>query len=274
MLKKIFAIRDEISPAASIILPIIFIILVFIFWFFITKGSDGSIESRAIHPSILPSPKEMLDAVPSLFKPEKKLFESIEISLIRITQGFFIALVIALPLGILMGTFGRINKFFSPLVLIGAYLPIPTILPLTMAGLGIGEEQKVGFLAIASFVFLLPAIVTAVTNIDDVYLNTGYTLGATKLQVIARIIIPAALPAIFDSLRMGFGVGFTWIIMAEIVGAESGLGFILRQAQSRGGLDNSAIVYLILFVIILLAFIIDGIWRFLYRQFFPYKEKE
>lgn len=270
---RLFAIRDDVSPLQSVLFVCGFLFIILLVWFLLTRGDGQTIESRMIHPSILPSPMEIVKAVPTILKPERKLAESAVISIQRIAEGFVIALIIALPLGIAMGTFSRINTFFSPIILVGSYIPIPTILPLTMAWLGIGEEQKVGFLAIASFVFLLPAFVKAIDDIDDVYLNTAYTLGLNKIQLITRVIIPIALPKLYDAMRRGFGVGFTWIIVAEMIGADSGLGYILRQAQSRGGIDNTPIVYLILIVIVLLAFVIDMIWKIGSKQLFPYKEE-
>ena len=265
-----FVIRQEPSTMSSILLVSIPIFIVLVLWFLLTNGE--SIEARIINPAILPSPLEMLNAIPSLLSPQRKLLDGIFISLFRIIQGFTIALVIAFPLGILMGTFSKINKMFSSLIIVGSYVPIPTLLPLTMAAFGIGEEQKIGFLAIASFVFLLPAFVKTIDDIDDIFLNTAYTLGTSKWQLVTKILVPIAMPKIYDSMRTGFGIGFTWIIVAEMIGAESGLGFILKQAQTRGGTDNTPIMYLVLLVIILLAFVIDAIWKYFYKQFFPYKE--
>ncbi len=267
-----WAIRQEPSPQISLLLTIAPIVIVFIIWFLLTYGNGHTVESRMVHPSILPSPMEMFNAIKTLLSPEKHLDEGIKVSLLRIGQGFLIALLIAFPLGILMGTFSKINKFFSPLIIVGSYIPIPTLLPLTMAWLGLGEEQKVGFLAIASFVFLLPAFVKAIDDVDDVFFNTGYTLGANKWQLLTKIIVPIAMPKLYDAMRAGFGVGFTWIIVAEMNGATSGLGYMLKQAQTRGGMDNAPIVYLLLIVIVLLAFGFDWLWREGSKLLFPYKE--
>jgi len=267
--KSLFFIRQEPSSKLSVLLIAIPIAVVIIIWFFMT---NGAVENRFINPAILPSPIEMINSIPSLLSPERKLFEGIGISIWRITQGFFIAIAIALPLGILMGTFSKINKLFSSLILVGSYIPIPALIPLTMVAFGIGEEQKIGFLAIAIFVFLLPAFVKAIEDVDDIFLNTAYTLGSNKWQLISKIIVPIALPKLYDSMRAGFGIGFTWIIMAEMIGATSGLGYILGNAQKRGGTDSTPIMYLVLVVIIILAFVIDYLWKFFYKQFFPYKE--
>lgn len=264
---RIFAIRDEISPLTSFILALIPILILIIVWTIITWGVP---ERRLIPVSILPSPIEFLDAVPKILSPQKKLFEGIYMSLRRISIGFLIATAVALPLGILMGAFSKFKAAFNSIIIVGSYLPIPTLIPLTLVWFGIGEAQITGFLTIACFVYLLPAFVKAIDNVDDVFLQTAYTLGAKTNDIIFRILLPIALPEIYNTLRLGFGVGFTWIIMAEMIGTESGLGFILKNAQSRGA--DSAIVYIVLAIIILLAFLIDKIWATGYSLIFRYKE--
>jgi ABC-type nitrate/sulfonate/bicarbonate transport system permease component len=266
-LNKVFAIRDDVHPLTAAVLFLMPLFIVIVIWTIITWLPP---EQRKISSYILPSPMEFLQYIPKILLPEKKLGIGIATSLLRIMGGFLIATACALPLGILMGSFSRFRAALHSLIVIGSYIPIPTLLPLTIVWLDTGETQKVGFLAIACFVYLLPAIVKALDNVDDVFLNTGYTLGADKWQVVWKILIPIALPDIYNSLRMGFGVGFTWIIVAEMINAESGLGYIMRNAQTRGA-DNT-IVYMVLLIIVLLAFIIDRIWETGYRLIFRYKE--
>lgn len=267
LLSKSLEIRGDVSPAQSLLLMMIPLALCLLLWFSVTAGP---VERRAVSPLILPSPVEMAQGIPKLFSPERKLFLGIYTSFRRIFWGFIMALALAFPLGILMGAFTKVNVALSPLMIIGSYIPVPTLVPLTLAWLGTGEEQKIGFLGIASFVYLLPAIVKAISDVDNVFLNTGYTLGARKLHIISKIMVPIAMPKIYDSMRAGFGVGFTWIIVAEMIGADSGLGYILKNAQSRG--SDMSIVYLTLLVIMVLAFLIDYLWRLGYKHLFKYKE--
>ncbi|MDQ7825638.1 MAG: ABC transporter permease [Candidatus Eremiobacteraeota bacterium] len=264
---SIFAIREDVSPFTAFLLSMIPIVLLVIIWTLVTWGP---VEQRVISSIIMPSPKEFVQAIPKILTPEKRLGAGILVSLARITGGFLIATALALPLGVLMGSFSKFRAAFAPIMIVGSYIPIPTLVPLTLVWFGMEEKQKVGFLAIATFVFLLPAFVKAISDVDDVFLNTGYTLGANKWHIVSKILFPIALPEIYNSLRLGFGVGFTWIIMAEMIGAESGLGFILKNAQSRGA--DSSIVYLVLTVIVLIAFLIDKLWELGYRALFRYKE--
>lgn len=267
VINRAFAIREEVHPMTSVILAAIPVIIVLLIWTIVTWGP---VDRRIVSITILPSPLELLQGVPKLLSAQRKLGEGIFHSLLRIVAGFMIAAAIAFPLGVLMGSFSKFKAALNPIIIIGSYTPIPALLPLTFVWFGIGESRNIGFLSIACFVFLLPGIVKALDDVDDVFLNTAYTLGADKLQLVFKILIPIALPEIYKALRLGFGIGFTWIIMAEMIGAESGLGFILYNAQTRG--SDPAIVYLTLGVIILIAFIIDRVWSLGYRLIFRYKE--
>ncbi len=266
-MNSIFAIREDVHPTTSFILTLIPVVVVILVWTLVTWGP---VERRIISVTILPGPMELLQSVSKLLAPEKKLGLGIFHSIMRIAAGFLIATATALPLGIFMGAFSKFKAAFNSIIVVGSYTPIPALLPLTFVWFGIGESRNIGFLAIACFVFLLPAFVKALDDVDDVFLNTAYTLGADKFHIVTKILLPIALPEIYKALRLAFGIGFTWIIMAEMIGAESGLGFILYNAQTRG--SDPAIIYLTLGVIILIAFIIDRIWALGYRVIFRYKE--
>lgn len=263
----VFAIRKDIPALSAFLLGLIPIVVVLIIWIIITWDFP---RGRITSPIILPGPGDIVKSLPRMFLPQMRLFEGIFSSLWRITCGFIIALALAFPLGVLMGSFVRFRAAFTSIIVVGSYLPIPTLVPLTLVWFDMGEPQMIGFLTIASFVYLLPAIVKALEDVDDVFLNTAYTLGANTWHIVWKILIPISLPAIYNSLRMGYGVGFTWIIMAEMIGSDKGLGFILKNAQSRG--SNPAIVYITLGIIILIAFIIDRLWATGYRLLFRYKE--
>jgi NitT/TauT family transport system permease protein len=153
----------------------------------------------------------------------------------------------------------------------GAYLPIAAIVPLTMSWFGTGETQKLMFLAIAAFVVLLPLTVKAIDQVDDVYLNTAYTLGASRLQAVTRVLMAVAAPDLFSALRLTFAVGWTYIILAEIIDAGQGLGSLIIVSQRRGPREH---IYLVLVVIMALAFLIDQLFLWLGRILFPYREAE
>ena len=246
------------------LLPIIALLLG---WIWLTTGSA---ENRMVSPLILPSPLEVVRSFHSLWF-EAELSRSIVASGGRVLGGFLVAVVVALPLGILMGSFSRIQALFDPLVVFGAYLPIPTLVPLTMSLFGIDEMQKIMFLAIAFLVFLLPMFARALREVDDIYLRTAETLGASKSQMVRHVLVGIAAPKMYDAMRLCFGIGWTYIVLAEMVAADRGLGHIIIIAQRRGPREH---IYLVLVVIVLLAYVTDKIWVQVGKLLFPYREEE
>lgn len=260
-----FRIRESVGLPLKIILGTIPVLLIFAAWFLATCGQA---EDRIISPTILPSPGEVVHSIHSLWF-EAELSRSILASTFRVLVGFGVACLFALPLGILMGAFTKVRAFLDPVMVFLAYLPIPALVPLTMSLFGVDELQKVMFLALAFFIYLLPLLVRTIDDVDNVFLQTAYTLGAGRWQALRLVLVPVALPRIIHAMRLGFGVGWTYIILAEMVAAERGLGQIIIVAQRRGPREH---IYLALVVIVLIAYLTDRLWVTLGRHFFPYQE--
>jgi NitT/TauT family transport system permease protein len=258
-------IRGTVSLRGKIILGVIPILAILAGWTLITMGEA---EMRVISPLILPSPLEVIQSFPSLWF-DAELSRSVVASTGRVILGFAAALLLAFPLGIAMGAFSRVRALFEPLSIFGSYLPIPALVPLTMSLFGIGELQKVMFLGLAFFIYLLPLFVKAVDGVDDVYLQTAYTMGATQWQTVNKVLLAVSAPGIIQAMRLGFGIGWTYIILAEMVAADRGLGQIIIIAQRRGPRGH---IYLVLLVIVVIAYLTDRVWVWLSRKLFPYKE--
>ncbi len=257
--------RSVIPRSRAVLLGAIPILATLALWTLLTAGQP---EDRILSPVILPSPLEVIQSFGSLWW-ERALSRSASTSLGRVTIGFFVGAVLALPLGVAMAAFGAVRASFQPLVTVLGYLPIPTLVPLTLSFFGTGELQKVLFLALAFFIYLLPLAVQAVDGVDTIYLQTALTLGATPFEVITRVMVPIAAPELFQALRNGFGVGWGYIMLAEMVAADSGLGYLIITSQRRGPREH---IYLVLVVITLLAFATDRLWAWAGRKLFPYRE--
>ncbi len=262
-----FGIREPIKPYSAALLGILPVVCILAGWTLLTVGEA---ENRIISPLILPSPLEVVAAMRSLWF-DAGLSRSIVASLFRVLLGFGAGIAIAFPLGIMMGSFTKINALFEPLMVFGGYLPIPALLPLTMSLFGIGEFQKIMFLALAFIVYLLPLIVKAVSEIDTIYLQTAYTMGATRRQLVRYVLFSIAAPRIYQSIRLGFGIGWSYIILAEMVAADHGLGSIIIVAQRRGPREY---IYLVLIVIVLIAYLADKLLKKIGNLFFPYLEEK
>jgi NitT/TauT family transport system permease protein len=215
-------------------------------------------------------PYEVITSFKSLWF-EAELSRSIVASTLRVICGFLAGLLVAFPLGLFMGSFSKVKAMFNPFMTFAAYLPIPALLPLTMSLFGIGELQKVMFLALAFFIYLLPLFVKTVDEVDNIYLQTAYTLGATKWQTVGRVLLGISSPKLFHAMRLGFGVGWTYIILAEMVAADRGLGQIIIVAQRRGPREH---IYLVLVVIVIIAYFTDKLWVKLGHKLFPYLEEK
>jgi ABC-type nitrate/sulfonate/bicarbonate transport system permease component len=245
------------------------ILLLLLFWWVLTRGIP---EERVLGPTILPSPAEVVESLRDLLstsdQENRSLFDHIGISLRRVALGFLLALAIVVPLGIVMGAFGSVRATFDPIMTASGYIPIATLVPLTMSWFGIDEIQKVVFLAMAFGIFLLPMVVKAIDSVPDVFLRTAYTLGAGRWQVIRRVLVPIAMPDIWHSMRLAFGVGWTYLVLAEVVVKAGGLGDLIETARRRA---LSGRVYLAIVVITLIAWAADLGWDRLGRALFPYK---
>ncbi|MGE0440871.1 MAG: ABC transporter permease [Gemmatimonadales bacterium] len=237
-------------------------------WGLLTAGATP--ETRIISPVVLPSPLEVARSVGSLVT-ERALFQSIAATLWRVVLGFGLAVVIGVPLGILAGSWRVIDSAAAPLALFGRNIPIAALIPLTILWFGIGETQKVMFIFIACLPFIFSDTVTAIVGVADRYVDTAQTLGASAGQVVRKVLVPLAMPDVYNSLRNLFGLAFGYIMLAELINAKYGLGYLLSTSQRRGLTEH---IILILVVIGLLAFSIDRLLLWFQRGLFPYRREE
>ena len=260
-------VRHELTRSGGLGLTLGFVALLLLAWWFATRGD--TVEQRMLSPLILPSPMEVLKAFPPLHF-DQGLVRCAFISFMRVTAGFSLAAMMALPLGIYMATFPGIAAFFRPLALVGAYVPIVVFIPLTLAWFGLNETQKVGFLFIGCFVALLPMVIKSISKVPAAYLDVAVTKGATQWQLVRHVLFPVAQADIWDNLRAVYGVGWGWIILAEVVNAERGLGYLISISERRG---HTAAIFAVILVIVLIAVACDQLWRLGARILFPYARK-
>lgn len=220
-----FAIRGPLSQRARTLVGVIAPILVIITWLLCSYAD-------LVPDDFLPSPTEVVRGTLQLFF-EHDLALAIWISTKRILISFLLAASVAFPLGIAMGAFTPVNAFFGPIMAPLRYLPISAFIPLLILWFGIFEAQKIAFLFLGVFVFLLPVVVTAIRAVPEELVQTALTLGATRWQVIRTVLIPAALPEIFDSFRVMNAIAWTYVILAEAVNPQHGLGYMVELARTH-----------------------------------------
>lgn len=240
----------------------------FALWWFVTRGEP---EERIISPSKgLSSPWETLSSFHSLWF-DRGLTRNLLTTLRRVCFGFGLATLVGVPLGVVCGCFSRINGFFLPMTLFGRNIPVAALIPLTFSLFGIGELQKVMFIFIASVAFVISDTARAVGDVREAYVDSAYTLGASRWQTIMKVLVPLSMPSVFNSLRLLFSLAFGYIMLAEVVkfGTESGgLGDIINTSQRRGPREH---VLLVLLIIPLVALVIDYALLWIQKELFPYR---
>jgi NitT/TauT family transport system permease protein len=142
-----------------------------------------------------------------------------------------LCVVSGVPLGIAMGRSRIIRTLLDPFVVFMRYVPISAFIPLLILWTGIGALEKVVFLWMGTFFYLSALVADATASVEQELLDTAYTLGATRRQAIRMVVLPAALPGIFNSVRLMMGAGWTYVVLAEIVAAQSGIGYVIMEAQ-------------------------------------------
>lgn len=226
--------RTPLPPRVGRGLSIASVALLVVVWSLLSYVSidRGRGPEPLVSHFFLPAPDEVLRGLLYLVF-ERDLFQAVLVSAWRITQAFTLSVAVALPLGIAMGAFEVVNRFFDPILAPLRYLPITAFIPLLILWFGIDESQKIAFLFLGTFVYLLPTVVDAIRVVPEELVQTAFTLGASKWQVIRTVLVPAAMPQVFDSFRVMNAIAWTYIILAEIVNPQSGIGYILRLAEQH-----------------------------------------
>jgi len=242
--------------------------VVVLVWWLATLGASA--ESRLISPVILPSPAEVIRSFPSLLN-ERALLQSIAATLKRVLIGFGLAALVGVPLGILAGSWRVLEAAGHPVALFGRNLPVAALIPLTILWFGIDETQKVMFIFIACVPFVYSDAAAAIVGVPERYVETAQTLGASQFQIVSKVLVALALPDIYNSLRHLFGLAFGYIMLAELINAEHGLGYLLMTSQRRGLSEH---IILILLIIGALAYGIDRLLFWFQRGLFPFRPVE
>ena len=233
-------------------------------------ATAGDAETRFISPATLPSPAETIREAPRVFG-ERRLVANTVRTLGRVCLGFGSSAVVGVPLGVLAACFPAVRAFLAPLMVFGRNIPVAALIPLTFFLFGIGEFQKVMFLFIASVAFVVTDTTAAVLEVPQRYVDTALTLGASRVQIIMKVLVPLAAPAIFNSLRLLFGLAFGYVMLAELVkfGTDSGgLGDLINMSQRRGEREP---ILIVLAVIPLVAYAIDRLLWWLQCDLFPHR---
>jgi len=219
-----------VTSRTRLVLAVAFFAAFLAIWFLITWA-------EWVPPHFLASPARTLRSGIDLFASQGFL-EDIGMTVWRVVGGFALAAIVAVPLGILMGAYKPIEAFFEPFISFARYMPASAFIPLLILWLGIGEGQKLSIIFIGCFfqLTLMVAMIVGSTRRDLV--EAAYTLGAKDSGIIRRVLLPGAAPDIAEALRQVLGLGWTYVILAELIGASTGIGHMITDSQALMATDN------------------------------------
>ncbi|MBE3588480.1 MAG: ABC transporter permease [Thermoanaerobacteraceae bacterium] len=233
--------------------------LLFALWALLAYG-------HLVPASLLPAPDQVFHTAREM-AGDGSLLKHALVSTFRVGAGFIISSVLAVPLGILMGTWKWAVAFFEPMFGFIRYMPASAFIPLFILWLGLGEPEKIMVIFWGTFFQQVLMVMDVTKNVPHDLIEVSYTLGARGFSVFRRVIIPASLPGIVDTLRITFGWAWTYLVVAEIVGASSGLGYAIMHAARFG---QTGRIFVCIATIGLLGMLTDFLFKFIYHVSFSY----
>lgn len=207
---------------------ILSLVIFFIIW---EMASRINVYKGWFNPVFLPSPSLIIQTGYDYFQ-KGLLFKHIGISLYRMLAGFTIGTIIAVIGGSLIVSFKWIDNMLMPIINMFGPIPVLAFLPMFLIWFGIGEGSKVTLIAYTTFIAMLPYVIDGIKNTDPVLIRSAVSLGASGVQVFTKIILNSAMPNIFTGMKACLGLGFSSLVVAEMMGASSGLGYIIVDAKN------------------------------------------
>ena len=247
----------------KILLAIIPFLVVIILWVLLTN-------LNIIQPFFLPSLSSVIQAGINLFF-EGHFINDVFISVLRILIGFLIGIILAIPIGVLLGTNKKIEILFEPIIDFIRYTPIPAFIPLIILWFGIGETEKMVVIAASVFFQLVLMVANSVSHIPNDMVQFAKTLGLSRTEIVYKIIFPYSWPQIFDDMRVSMGWAWTSLLIAEVVGSTSGIGYVIIQSQRLLKTDN---VIFAIIIVGILGIAIDQLFKYSQKILFPWYKKE
>jgi len=254
-----FTIRKEVEPWIRWASPLIAWGTIVLLWILVPYWQGP-------HVHLVPRPMGVIRAFGMLWT-DYDLLGNVFMSWWRIAQAFLLCAVVAIPLGILMSSYRWMFELINPIAAPMRAMPLTAFLPAFIALFGINETEKIAFLWFGMFFYLLAVVVEEVNRVDNALLETAYTLGASQRQAL-WLLFRASFPAIFSSFRILYDIGWTYVILAEMLNARKGVGYMVEAARKVLDFDR---VYAGIIAIGIAAFLFRFLLTFLERQLFPWR---
>jgi NitT/TauT family transport system permease protein len=256
-----FRLGAELSPAVYWAIACGTFAFVFALWCYLSYGGKVS-------PLILPTPGAVLSAAVRLWTGGE-LWPDIKISVLRIMLGFLASAVLAIPLGILIGAYKGIEAAQEPMNGFIRYVPVPALIPLVMVAAGIGEPAKVLLIFLGTYFQMVMIVADVTRQVPRDLLNASRTLGARPHQVLFNVLLPATLPGLMETCRTMIGWAWTYLVIAEVVATDAGLGYRIMKAQRFLRTDE---IFVGIVVLGLLGLATDMLFKWLQPRVLPWAE--
>ncbi|MFO7993432.1 MAG: ABC transporter permease [Marinobacter sp.] len=219
---------------------------------------------------LYPGPAAVFSSLKDLFL-EQNFFSDVVSSVTRIVISFAIAILIAMPIGLLMGSFARVDGLLNPLLGAWRYLPAPAFIPLLLMWLGTGDTQKITLLLMGVVFFLVIMLADVTRQTPKVLIETAKTLGGGRRIILWTVLFRHSLPGYVDTCRQMLAVSWTYLVIAEIVAATDGIGAMMMRAKRFVHVDD---IMAGIVTIGVLGLLFDVLFRLVYRKCFPYLGRE
>ena len=257
--RRLFAFRGTLDRRVELGIAIGTSALVLIAWEIVGR-------SGLINPLFLPAPSAVLSALGDMTLHQNLLWQA-GVSTLRVWVAFLIAAVMAVPIGILMSSYRPVGAALEPIIDFIRYLPVPALVPLSIIWFGVGEDTKIFLLWLGTFFQLVLMVADDMRRVPHEYVEIAWTVGANQRQVLTDVAFRAMLPSLVDNLRITLGWCWTYLIVAEIVAADRGIGFVIWT--SRRYMKTPEVMAGVV-TIGLIGLISDQVLRALHRRWFRY----
>jgi NitT/TauT family transport system permease protein len=224
--------------------------------------------SGAVSNLLLPTPIKVLQSAAEHIQ-DGSLLADTKISIFRIAMGFLASAVLAIPLGILIGAYKTVEAAQEPLVGFIRYVPVPALIPLVMVAAGIGESAKVALIFIGTYFQMVIIVADVTRQVPRDLISAARTLGAKPRQLLFNVLLPATLPGLADTCRTMIGWAWTYLVIAEVVATDSGLGYRIMKAQRFLRTEE---IFVGIFVLGLLGLATDMLFKILTPRLLPWAD--
>lgn len=244
----------------SRILPLSGLLGLLLVWWAIT-------EFELVKTAFLPPPQDTAKAFWGLLTDGSFVRDGWA-SMRRVLIAVSLSAVVGIPIGILMGSFGRLEGVLKWIIFPFRTAPITAFIPVFMLFFGIGEEMKIWFLFFGTVVYIIPLTFDAIRAVPHEYVDSAVDYGFTPLSTVAYFLIPAAWPRIFDAIKVCTGIAWTYLVAAEIVNVTTGLGVVVQRA---GRFQNTPKVFAGILLILVIGNSTDFLLGLVRRRFFNWE---